>query len=339
MIYHVLYYCVAVYHDQMNNTLVLSCQPDMLWHKAEAIRLLNQCLSKADGSNLDVVICTIMYLTGLDLEQRRSEYTLLFRGHRWQATWPWVDGQKVPVKAHVDGLQVLVAKRGGSHALQMPGLALSIASADLVYASLRLDKPRFPSFWTLDGRILAAYQEADSSAPQTPASGLASIAGMLPFDFLDVLVNIARTERLVSSHPHTFELSEYQLEAARCVAHHQLLSLPAWNDTDGIYGEWADETIYECCRLSAILFSNAVIVGLPPHVDWHIRLCAHIRRHLEHCDMEELSGDAPGLLLWIVFVACMAACGFGTRIFLHLCNAVRYGERRTRVAGECRAST
>lgn len=76
-----------------------------------------------------------------------------------------------------------------------------------------------------------------------------------------------------------------------------------------MYSEWADEVVYECCRLIGILYSTAVILGLPPHVGWHLQLCAQIRRHLEACDMEELSGDARGLLIWISFVASIAAYG------------------------------
>lgn len=307
--HHVLSYCVAIYHDQVNESLALSRQPEMLWHKAEAIRLLNASLPHVDDSNLDLVICTVMYLTGLDLDKRQSNYPLLIQGHPWPAMWPWVDGQKPPVREHVDALQMLVRKRGGLEALQMPGLPLSIARSDLVNASLMLERPRFECYWALDEDAISAYQEIQLSAPQVPGYGLTSIAGILPFELFDVLVNIATTERLLRNHLNVFSLNEKQLESARCIAHHQVLSLPAWEATDGIYSEWADETVYECCRLTGILYSNAVILGLPPHIGWHVRLCAQIRSHLQDCDMEELSGDAPGLLIWILTVGCMAAFG------------------------------
>lgn len=98
---------------------------------------------------------------------------------------------------------------------------------DLVYASLGLERPRFTCYWTLDDHTLAAYQEIQLLAPQAAAHGLSSVAGMLPFEVLDVFVNIANTERLLSNHTEIFSLSEFQQEAARCIAHHQVLSLPA----------------------------------------------------------------------------------------------------------------
>lgn len=309
MMYHVLHYCVAVFQDLLTGAIAVSRQPEMLWHKAQTIRLLHDSLLRVDESDLEVVICTVMYLTGSDLERHVSASTLLFRAHPGQATWTWIDGQKPPVKAHVDALGTLVAKRGGLLAIEMPGLALSIARSDLVYAALWLAKPRFPCFWSLDDATLAAYQEVQLTASQPAAAGLASIAGMLPFAVLDVLVHVAHTERLLMNHLQVFSLSEQQSEAARCIAHHRLLCLPAWDDTDGIHSEWADETVYECCRLTALLYSTAVILGLPAHVGWHVQLGAQIRRQLEACDVEELSGDAPGLLVWVLTIAAIAAVG------------------------------
>lgn len=315
MLHHVLHYCVAVLHDQTSNSLTLSRRLEMLWHKFEAIRLLNEALTNIDDCNIELVICTVMYLTGLDLEKRESEHTLLFRAHPWQALWPWIDGQKLPVKTHVDALQTLVNKRGGLEALQMPGLALSIARSDLVYHSLWLAAPRFPSIWTLDADTLAAYQGVQLSAPQLPTHGLSAIAGMLPISVVDALVNVANTERLLNNHLDVFSLDQRQMEAVRCLAHHQVLCLPAWDDTDGIYSDWADETVYELCRLAGMLYSNAVILGLPPHEGWHLRLCERIRACLEACDVEELSEDAPGLLVWVLFLGSTAAVGSGEEGF------------------------
>ena len=311
--YHVLHYCAAIRQDQISGTSTFSVHPETLLHQAEALRLLNEAISCLEECNLDAVIFTVYALSSLNSEMSKSEVRLQFRGFPWQTDWLW--DQSASFKSHLDCLEMLVGRRGGLDALQMPGLALSIARSDLAYAAFWLTSPRFAYFWSLDDETLAAYEEVQLSAPHTASHGLTSIAGILPFEVLDVMINIANTDRLLSNHLDVVSLNSRQLESARCIVHYQLLCLPAWDDTDGVYSEWADETVYECCRLTAILYSNAVIMNIPPHTGWHLSLCAQIRRHLEGCDMEELSGDAPGLLIWILCIASIAAYGLEQQDF------------------------
>lgn len=53
---------------------------------------------------------------------------------------------------------MLVGKRGGLPALQMPELALGIARSAMVHGSLRLERPRFPCSRSLDADAPSAYQ-------------------------------------------------------------------------------------------------------------------------------------------------------------------------------------
>lgn len=79
------------------------------------------------------------------------------------------------------------------------------------------------------------------------------------------------------------------------------------NDTNGIYSDWPGETVYVCCRLTGILYPNTVRLSVPPHIGWYIILCKKTQRHLEAYDLDDLSDDAPGLLVWILTIACITA--------------------------------
>ena len=101
---------------------------------------------------------------------------------------------------------------------------------------------------------------------------------------------------------------EYQdLLNTRYAAHRDLLSLPSWKDLDEATKLCSHSARYETCRLTSILYSNAVLLGLPPHTGWHRNLVCRLRMLLELCSFNEWAESSAELLTWALFVGGIAS--------------------------------
>jgi hypothetical protein len=124
-----------------------------------------------------------------------------------------------------------------------------------------------------------------------------------------VLVNLSRVDQIME-RCRDRRLSDHDLKKVvdlRNRAHHQLLSLPSWDDlSDGVRDE-VDRAAYECCRLTAMLYSTAVVFPQPPHSGWHMRLVRDIKAHLSSAVVDAWSRAAPALLLWLLIIAGIAS--------------------------------
>jgi hypothetical protein len=67
--------------------------------------------------------------------------------------------------------------------------------------------------------------------------------------------------------------------------------------------------VYECCRLSALLYSTAIIFPISPHTGWYLPLLAKIKRLLETSDTLLYSepDEVTHVVLWCLTVAGIAA--------------------------------
>jgi hypothetical protein len=59
---------------------------------------------------------------------------------------------------------------------------------------------------------------------------------------------------------------------------------------------------YECCRLTAILYSTAVIFPQPAHSGWHMKLVRDVMAVLTSEVVDDWCEFAPALLLWVLVV-------------------------------------
>ena len=67
-----------------------------------------------------------------------------------------------------------------------------------------------------------------------------------------------------------------QLIGARDGAQHRLVASPSWNELDDDARAKTSHQLYECTRLTAIIYSNAVVYAYPPHSGWHVKLVAQL---------------------------------------------------------------
>ena len=72
---------------------------------------------------------------------------------------------------------------------------------------------------------------------------------------------------------------------------------------------------YELSRLACLLYSNAVLLGLPPDNGWHQRLVQRLVGVFEVSNLDQ-DGSFYRLQFWSLFTAAIAAYGLPERSFL-----------------------
>lgn len=131
----------------------------------------------------------------------------------------------------------------------------------------------------------------------------------LPSSQLSVLINLSRVNQVMERCRDRM-LCDRDLKKVvdlRNRAHHQLLCLQAWDTLSDNEREGIDRTEYECCRLTALLYSTAVVFPQPPHSGWHLRLVRDIKALLTVSIVNAWSRTAPALLIWVLSIAGIAS--------------------------------
>ena len=90
-------------------------------------------------------------------------------------------------------------------------------------------------------------------------------------------------------------------------AHWRIMALTPWNELSEDARGTSHFATYECCRLTAMLYSNSVLFPLPTASSWHIDLLLQIRRILAEARLQLWPDDAGALLIWSLCIASIAA--------------------------------
>lgn len=188
-------------------------------------------------------------------------------------------------------------------------------------ASRTISKPIFPCIWTLDECVLAALRQLQQPTlgEELPGIGFRALATEgLPSFALECLVLLSSVDRLIAECHSPSNLDHSSLVNARNTVQHQILSLPGWDELDEPDEQTTAPVIYECCRLTAILYSTAVVFGMPPQTNWHLKLVRRIRQLLELTNYKSWDEASTPLLVWSLFVAGIAAYRSSERKFFEL---------------------
>lgn len=127
----------------------------------------------------------------------------------------------------------------------------------------------------------------------------------LPASFLDLLQLIASLAAMMDTFSPTEHFGYQEFLTVRSVAHHRLLSLPEWHDVNGAAVTSQLGAIYECSRLTAIAFSNAVLLGIPPSTGWATNFCSSLIIPLDRLRAYDCSTVLRVFLLWISILGGM----------------------------------
>ena len=312
-IHHVFHYGCAVHSDLVRNRVEKSTDRNIVAHKAAAIGLLKDKLDTLDDdTDLDAILLTVLTLASNELDEASMSVgtVLPFEAHVPTARWMTVYGRLETVETHAKAMFLLIHRIGGLQNIRLPGLAHTIAYADLINASVHHRRPALDCWWQSDEPILRAHSRLRTPAGNTPGRAFFTrIPGSLPPKVISLLVRLATLDRYMAQSRNE-ELSseaETHLIDTRNALHHALLSLDPFSELAEDDRHGARELMYELCRTTAVLYSNAVLMGVPPHLGWHLPLVKLLRSMLESCRTTPWLDDATDILVWALCVGGLAA--------------------------------
>lgn len=192
---------------------------------------------------------------------------------------------------------------------------LTVSSVDMRRAGQAGTKPCLPSLSKLHDDISLACIEIQLDSK--PGAGFSHVSGGLPQEPLDALTFLCSVDVLMSRARDDVQL-EYDrnhLVQARNVVHHQILSLNSWDDLDVEQRGECPREVYECCRLTARLYSTAILWGMPPETAWHYRIVRQVRNILEASHFHRWPQGTVRLLTWILVVSGIASYRSADRRF------------------------
>lgn len=108
----------------------------------------------------------------------------------------------------------------------------------------------------------------------------------------------------VSKHGEAMSHLMYSRNAAQ----HSLLCLESWECLNEKDQACAHKTVYDACRLTALIYSNAVLFAVPHHSGWHTVLAGKLRATLESGEhMNPWPASMHATLLWCLMIGGIAA--------------------------------
>ncbi|RMZ15908.1 hypothetical protein D0862_01500 [Hortaea werneckii] len=320
--FHTFNFACAVHADLAGNQIIRTRSRAALFQKTVTISLLNRILTN-QSKDLEIILVSVLLLAGHELDERSvsgraavAGPVMHFQPHLPRCRWIDVYGRLEEEPAHSAAMVLLVRQLGGLSKITMLGLADLVAFAELMWASPRLNRPRFTCLWDMDPSILR-HHRVQSSEPGMSAPGrgfFTRIAGGLPSHALTVMIRLATIDRYMAAcrlrrlQPE----EEENLIATRNAVQHALLSLPTWESLTKEEQIHGNKKAYECCFQTAALYSNAVIMGFPPHLGWHVNLLHNLRSIIGPDPVDEWDDNMHDLLIWSLSVGALA--GFPVQI-------------------------
>ncbi|KAK4502270.1 hypothetical protein PRZ48_005695 [Zasmidium cellare] len=170
------------------------------------------------------------------------------------------------------------------------------------------------TLWRINTDQLTLKQSLEPLSEDVEGRGFVTqVPGALPTDALATLRRLSMVDKLLDDFSAKIvSLSDdIILATLGNSVQHELLSLLPWqslseDDRRGCY-----LVTYEVCRITAILYSNAVIFPMAPNASWLEKLLKQLRLVLETSNVSIWHGDTLQILIWSLFIAGMAA--FWTR--------------------------
>jgi hypothetical protein len=168
-----------------------------------------------------------------------------------------------------------------------------------------MSRPRFPPFW--DPGESAEFQSFAGIGHPSPGRGFSTVSGSITPQAAASFRSLAHADMIMEHQYLPTNMDIMSILYVRNTAIHSVLSLPPWEELPISDQEQTDLVIYEACRTTAIIYSNAVLLGLPTHTGWHRNIVERLRAILEEADLNSWAEHSPGLLSWVLFIGCLAS--------------------------------
>lgn len=312
--FHIFNVQAAIHIDFMRNTTDLSLSGSAISHRIKAITALREMIARSSTltpSEIETCVHITLNLARNEIlpSHMSTGHVLLFVPHLPFATEIHIWGRMYMIEEHKDAVLTLVKRIGGLRKLKSQGLASMLAVTDVAYASADFDRPRFSScFWETDTpQALAKQRGLALPRDHTPGLAFSEIVGGLPGDALDVFLDLAAVDSIMARFNETSSENAERLVNVRNAVIHRLISLPSWDELDTNEKEGRSSSVYDVCRLTSVMYATAVMLGMPPHLGWHVRLAGRLKALLEAAELDQWWEDTSDLFVWSLVIGGIAS--------------------------------
>ncbi|KAK3639593.1 hypothetical protein LTR56_012378 [Elasticomyces elasticus] len=322
VVFHALHYAVANHQDRLCGYVSKTNSAATIAHKLKALQLMNRAIDAYRSGSMKagplLVAITAVMRNEPDAGQLATDPMLLFRPHMPNVNNVALYGRGKAVQTanvHRSVISTLLKRPEHILAIEAPGLAKAIAGHNLIVVSRELVRPMYPNVWA-DGQLRAAILTTYGA---TSGRGFVNrCPGSLPLAAQDTFIYLSAVGTALGEHA-THATSQDWLQSAASDAHHRVMSLIPWSELTQDEKSSCPQTIYECCRLVAIMYSSAVIFPMPTASGWHLKLLQQIRGLLEGASVYAWPEDGNWLLTWSLFIASITAVGTLESAFYETC--------------------
>ncbi|KAH8598194.1 hypothetical protein B0O99DRAFT_739028 [Bisporella sp. PMI_857] len=309
VLFHALVFAASSHLEHLRNYQFQSNSPSALAHKQVVIQQLNTLLKDPEEAYKDEIILAIVLLSS-DPEPERDgnegNFTPFVSPLR-KAQWLDFYGKIRSSNEHMKALDNIIAARGGLENLRLYGLADTIIASDTIYATKHLRKPTSQPSSSTQGWIEHVLNWAEApNRFQTLHTGFQRLQQYgLTSDAIFIFNAMAATTIAIDHHvqgiPSSLNLG--QICKIRIAIQQRLLLLPSAGE---LQGGPANHSIYEGCRITAMIFSIGVILPIPHSFDTLQVLVKQLKRELL---TNVIYGEdfLEGLPLWMLIVGGIAA--------------------------------
>lgn len=168
--------------------------------------------------------------------------------------------------------------------------------------------PFFQCGWEIDPALLVAgrYWELPVGIDNA-GQGFERVSRGMPR--LGTFMNLSAVNLAMAQHREQPLIGNdfKALVYARNAAKHQVLSLPTWDALPQSETCGRHRALYECSRLAAVLYANAVVFPTLEDFPGIQEPLRQLRELLEDCDLSEWREGVSELLLWSIFIGGIGA--------------------------------
>ncbi|KAK4574437.1 hypothetical protein LTR86_001278 [Recurvomyces mirabilis] len=300
--FHAIHYSVANHRDRIVGRLRETGSAKTIRHKVDALHLLNLAISAFQTDSTDIgwllLALTALMRNEPTMDDLQPDKQLAFRPWSRDINNAAIFGrgkssQTLPL--HTKAFEQVLPASSDILSKLPRGLAKSIAG--------RLVEPRYPNIWSskdLRSCVLLIH------GAHTGQGFHNHVPGGLPLEATATLSYLCAVNRAVGGGSPSIADHSWLHDAVRD-AQHRIMSLSPWEDLSKTARADRQGTYYEICRLTTMLYANAVLYALPFGNGWHLELLARLRAILDRDSIDFAHPDAGRLMVWCLCVASIAA--------------------------------
>ncbi|EXJ70582.1 uncharacterized protein A1O5_06652 [Cladophialophora psammophila CBS 110553] len=220
-----------------------------------------------------------------------------------------VYGAMVNDEKHIQGILLLIGRKGGLEGVELYGMADTLQLCDVYFASKYACRPNFPWRNPVKSLVSTGRHVLDPVAIDLDSKLGAgfrylrqSPAGRQLLDVLDAFSEVTvALDHHVRGGPTAPEVEELS-EVRNCTQHRLLSQMPCPLDLSR-----PELCVHHAVRLATLVFSEMVIFPLPPQQRVKPRLALMLRQTLEACDLLGCWDLHSQVLLWSLTLGAIAS--------------------------------